>query len=501
MMALFAKGYSLFFVSLFEVGTPFVRMMILSRALSLRELGFASALGATYAGFEQITDFAIYRFVFSARREKYQEALASAHALSVLRGLVVGGLAVAASPFIAMALSLSDYWLDFALLGGVIMIRSLEHLAPRVAERDYRYGVQFKVNVVANGLALTALVGTLLFERTHVALLASLFAQMIGVVAASHALADTPYRLNFRSPLFVEAFRFGYPLMFNGMGLAASSQGDRFIVGAFLGLPALGIYAVATLATLVPMIMVGRLTGTVMLAALYNATRLADGVYEARVRLAARLVPLFCAVFALGVLTLMNVVVPAVFGRQFLLSRDAVALLAAGCFFRMTRGDPFTSMLMHTGRTHLLALANLSSASSLLFQLGFVLVYGSFESVLAGRLLGEITALAVILYVTRREFRSALRDWTLTMAYELTVLAGAAVLSFTTSVGERALTSLMALASCAILCALPVARLAPPLFRVAFPNQKLSWGLPKSMGDGAAVAPTVGDPNPPSPLA
>ena len=476
MMELFAKGYTLVLVSLTEFGTPFIRMMVLSHGLTLRELGFASALAATYSAFELMTDFAIYRFVFSAPRERYEEALASAHALSLLRGTVVGAIAVATAPLIAAGLSLRADWRDFALLGPVIFIHSLEHLAPRVAERDYRYGVQFKVSLFGNALGLAALVATLFVSPTHVALLAALYAQTIGQAAASHVLADTPYRLNFRSPLFAEAFRFGYPLMFNGFGLAASNQGDRFIVGSLLGLPALGVYAIATLATIVPMSMLSRIIGTVTLAALYNASHLTRGIYDARVKLAARLVPFVGVVYALGIVTLMNVVVPLVFGRQFVLSREAVALLGLGAFFRIVRGDPFTSMLLHEGRTRRLALANLASASALLFEIGLILALSSIESVLLGRLLGELAALAVVLMVTRDQFRIALRDYAIAISVGLSVLIGAIVLSLTTSVGEQALTSLAALLGCVAVYGLWAIRAAPRLFHAGFPNHSLSVG-------------------------
>jgi O-antigen/teichoic acid export membrane protein len=69
--------------------------------------------------------------------------------------------------------------------------------------------------------------------------------------------------MKFRSPYFIKAFHFGYPLMVNGIGLAAMSQGDRFVVGSLLGLPTLGIYAVMTLVTTVPLGMIMRVTGTV----------------------------------------------------------------------------------------------------------------------------------------------------------------------------------------------------------------------------------------------
>ena len=75
---------------------------------------------------------------------------------------------------------------------------------------------------------------------------------MVGLVVATRLFATTPYRWRFRTPLFARAFYFGYPLTFNGLGLAVSAQADRFLVGAMLGLPALGIYSVLMLVTAVP---------------------------------------------------------------------------------------------------------------------------------------------------------------------------------------------------------------------------------------------------------
>ena len=65
----------LFLVNAFDFGVPFIRMMMLSHFLDLRELGFASLLTAVYSSFELITDINISRFVISAPREKYEEAL------------------------------------------------------------------------------------------------------------------------------------------------------------------------------------------------------------------------------------------------------------------------------------------------------------------------------------------------------------------------------------------------------------------------------------------
>jgi O-antigen/teichoic acid export membrane protein len=475
-MGIFAKGYGLFLLSFIEGAVPFVRMLALSRFLPLRELGFASALSATHSVFELVTDFAIYRFVFSTPREEYEEALASAHGLSLLRGLTVALLVVVAAPAIAALLSLQSEWRDFAILGGVFVVRGFEHLGPRVSERDYRYDIQLKSTLIANGLGLIALVIALAAAPSHRAIIAALFGQATGQVGASHVLAETPYRIKFRSPQFARAFRFGYPLMFNGLGLAASGQGDRFVVGALLGLPALGVYAIAILVTTVPLAMIGRVTSTFVLAALYNASRRSDGAYPARVRLTARLIPLISASFALGILTLMNMVVPIVFGPQFTLSHAGLALLALATFVRLARGDPMTSMLLNEGRTRRLAIANLSSISALPLEIGVILLLGTLEAALLGRLLGEIVALAVVIYMTRAQLGQARRDQSLAMGVSLAILCGAIVLGAAAPIGVRPELSLVALVTGLTIFGVWTARFAPPLLRAGYPGENLFRG-------------------------
>jgi O-antigen/teichoic acid export membrane protein len=464
LLAIAKRSQSLALLSLAEYGTPFLRMIALSRVLALRELGFASALTATSASFGLLGDFAAHRFVLSAPREEYEEALAGAHALTFLRGIVIGALALASAPFIAAAFSLPTYWGSFALVGTVFFIGSLENLAPRIDERNYRYGVQLNVALVSNGLGLMALLIILALTRSHYAIIASLFAQATGQVVGSHLLAATPYRMNFRSRYFWQAFRFGFPLMVNGLGLAASSQGDRFIVGSLLGLPALGLYSVATLVALVPMSIFFRFAGTFTFAALYNAAHRTDGSYAARLKIAARLVPLASAVYALGIVTLLNIVMPLVFGSHFTLSMSSVRLLAFVAFFRVARIEPFTALLLHVSQTRRIAVANLASSSALLFEVALIMLFGTFESVIAGKL----AALAIVIYLTLGSFRPARRDFILALSVSGAILSIVVGLTYAIPVGTQLAPSALTLVACLALFAIWATHFAPPLLRAGF---------------------------------
>ena len=431
----------LLLVNLCYTGVPFIRMVLLSRFLDLRELGFAAVLTAVYSTSELVTDINISRFVLSAPRENYHEALAAAHALSALRGLLVGLAIVALSPIIAAAFSLGADWPSFAALGLISAFAGLEHLGPRIAERDYRYAPQLKVVTVASVISLAALFGGIFVFHNHLALVASLVGYMLGLAVASRIFADTPYRWRFRTPLFVRAFHFGYPLMFNGLGLAVSAQADRFLVGAMLGLPALGVYSVLTVATTIPVGVGVRIANSVTLAMLFNRAD-EPAAFQARLRLASRTIPLMAAGLGAGILAMINIVVPLVFGHKFVASQWMIVFLAFAAFFRMARCEPGTGILMIEGRTKRLALANLMVGGGLIFSAAFMVFAPTIEAATLGRCFGEVLGLAGMLYLTRSVMKAAIRDNLIALGLSAIVLSVGGLLVVFGSVGNTISASL-----------------------------------------------------------
>ena len=213
-------------------------------------------------------------------------------------------------------------------------------------------------------------------------------------------------------------------------------------------------------------------------------------LYLARVRLAARVDPLFYGIVGLGVLTLMNIVVPLVFGRNFILSREAIALLALGTFFRFARGEPVHGDAHEPGPD-----AQARCREPVLGQ--HVVIRGrgssSFDPAsrrcLSGRLLGELFATAVTLAVTREQFRAAFRDFAMGMGVALGVLGGAIVLTFTTPVGEKPLVSLAALLACVAIYAVWAVRLRFASFKQAFPAKLMLLAFPVRRFDRAKAGP------------
>ncbi len=338
-LQMISVGYPLFIISLLETAVPLVRMLFMSRLLPLNELGFATVLAATGGFVEVATDIGITRFIYSAKKSEFEPALAAAHALTILRGAGACAIVLFVAPIVAASMSLSNEWISFALLAPAPLLRSFEHLSPRVAERDYRYGAQLKLAAIAHGSSLAALVAVAAATHSHVAILASIYAASIATVVASHRLADEPYRVEFRSPLFMRGVKFAYPLMINGIGLATSQWADRFIVAAFFGLRTVAVYSIAVLATSVPISLISRVLGTTYLAKFYHAGKAGDGL-DHQVRLISLVVAIVAALYGGAVILLANPAIAIVFGSKFVIGNLAMLLLGLSAFVENCETGP-----------------------------------------------------------------------------------------------------------------------------------------------------------------
>jgi O-antigen/teichoic acid export membrane protein len=424
---LFRRTLPLFVDSAFSTVIPFIRTLILTHLLAPYEFGFASALAATFATFELITDIAITNFVFSSPRSVYSQAIAGAHAVSIMRGFCVACFVLLASKPVACTLATCGDWPSFAWLAFPTFILSFSHLEIRVkATRDYQYWPPAVALIASHGCGLLALfLVTYKFENQY-GYIAYWLAQAPVSVLASHLLASNRYSVNYRTPFVRKSLAFGLPLLLNGVGLAIMSQGDRWIVGSLLGLPSLGLYSLITLSAFVPLTALYKLMSPIQFAGLHNA-KVETGEYDARLKLYSRTVPAVAAFFAISIIALYDRLIPGIFGQRYTVSDSMIFLLAMIAYVRIIRTDPQTSLLFNAQDTHKLAIAGQAPFIGLLLTAGLVIIHPTLETVLVGGLVGEIAGLCAIGYVVGRLFRSALYDHVFSALAMFAVVVGAGV--------------------------------------------------------------------------
>jgi O-antigen/teichoic acid export membrane protein len=399
-LAAISKAGALAVLGATEIGVPFVRMIVLTRILGAYEFGFAAALTATYGAVEQITDTSLYRFVLATSRDRYEEALATAHGIALVRGVLVAMLILALSYPFGCGMVSCEEWSGFAWLAPLPLIKSLENLEVRVYERDYHYKPQLAASIISHGCGIAAMLVVGTQTGTHHALLAYLLVQACINVAMTHLL---------RGPLTAQALRYSLPLIVNGMGNAIMTQGDRLLVGGMLGLQTLGLYAVVILTSYVPTSGLFRLLGPIQLAGLVNAAT-QPSVYAARLRLYARAVPIIASIYALGWEVLAKSFLPAIFGSRFVASDLTILLIGLIVYLRICRTEPATSLLLQTRGTGQLAIANQIPMLGLALGASFMYLQPQLESLLVGMTIGELIAFGTALFIVRSRLGFAWRD-------------------------------------------------------------------------------------------
>lgn len=435
-LAIQLRAVPLFMQSAFEIVIPFGRTFILTHLLAPYEFGFASALAATFATFEQITDIALTNFVFTSPRSVYSDAIAAAHAVSITRGLCVGLLIFLASKPVACTLASCGDWLSFAWLAPATIINSFANLEIRVsASRDYRYWPTLAASVASHGSGLVAMFLITYKYENHYGYVAYLLVQVTTYVIMTYLLASHRYRINYRSPLLRSSLAFGLPLLMNGVGLAIMSQGDRWIVGSLLGLPTLGLYSLITLAAFVPLSGLFKITNPIQFAGLHNA-KIETGQYDARLKLYTRAVPVLAALFALSLIAFYGELLPTIFGSRYSISEFMVFLLALIVYIRIIRTDPQTSLLFNAQNTRKLAIVGQAPFIGLAATAALVLSHPTLELALIGGLIGEISGLCAAGFVVRGLMRSALYDHVFSTTAMLAIVTAAGILLLSTPIGD-----------------------------------------------------------------
>jgi O-antigen/teichoic acid export membrane protein len=422
------KAVPLFLTNAFEIAVPFIRTLIFTHLLTPYEFGFTSALAATFATYSQITDIGISSFVFSSPRAVYAEVIAGAHAVAIVRGFSVTLLILLFSKPVSCTFGACGDWASFASLAPIMLVNSFEHFEIRVATfRDYRYWPPLLASFVSHGSGLIALFLITYFFRNYYGFIAYLLVQSFAYVLASHRMARGPYELNYKTPYVRKAVTFGLPLLFSAIGLAIMSQGDRWIVGSFMGLPFLGLYAVVTLAAYVPIIGLIKMIGPVAFAGLHNADA-QSGQFSARLQLYCRVIPILATTYALAIIGLYPILVPAVFGHRFAISNEAIFLLALIAFLRIVRSEPQTSLLFTKQRTRTLAIVGQAPFIGLLATALFAIARPSLEFILIGTLIGEVAALCAIGIASRSLLKSAIFDHLFSILAMLLIILAASAL-------------------------------------------------------------------------
>ena len=213
----------------------FVRLIILSRLLSKEEFGIAVAITVMLGVAGLVTDVSLDKFALVESETNNSDALAAAHLLSIIRGILIGVILAVGAPLIAASFGVAQSSRSFALAAAVPLVASAAHLGIKTVQRNYDYTPEALTIVFSSVISIACLVVSVHILGDHRAILVTYLGEAVAYVIASHALAPGPYRLTAHRKMLIKALLFGAPLTINGVGLALLAQFDRVLVGYWLG--------------------------------------------------------------------------------------------------------------------------------------------------------------------------------------------------------------------------------------------------------------------------
>ena len=395
-------------LSIGQIGSSacsFIRNIVVARVLSVEEFGIAATFAMTLSIVEMSSQLALDKYLIQHENGAKENYLANAHAMSILRGILLSVILFLASWPIAALFDLKDILWAFQILSISPLVRGFMHLDYAVEQREF--GVkQLTLNELIPQILSTILLWPLLLVfADYRAMLFSLLGLGVFSVIVSHWQARRRFELRFERKIQLEILAFGWPLMINGLLMFGIFQGDRVLVGSGYGIEALGLYSAAFGLLMLPSLILHRIYNAYALPALSNAK--ADIERFICVSFVAVVVGVIAAVL-MGVASLMfgEAVLVLVYGQKYSSAAPLLMWLAIMQAIRVSR-IPASTIAMSQGDTRNEMYSNLMRSCAIILGLGAIgMGYPVLYIALAG-VVGELCAAALSYYLSRQYFLKA----------------------------------------------------------------------------------------------
>lgn len=379
----------------------FVRSILIARLLSTHDVGIGATFALTVALLDMMSNTSVDKQLVQARDGDEPRFQAAAHAVLSLRGLLGGAALVLLAWPTAMLFGIPDAWWAFACLAWIPVLKGLSHLDTVRVQREFRFAPGVWAELIPQIVVTLTATPLLLWLGDYTALLWLTVLQSACALAGTHLLARRSYRWRFDPALTRRMLGFGWPLLVNGLLLWGIMQGDRLLVGSAYGLSTLGVYSVVFTLTLMPTLVLARISSAVMLPVMARVSTL-RGEFARRYQACSSGLALAAGGVAVLFIACGDPLVRLIYGEAYAGMGAVIAWLAAMQAIRLLRSAPSTAA-MSLGDTRNMMLANVVRSCALLAAVPLALMRVDLAWLAAAAFGGEVLAYAsAVLRLSRR---------------------------------------------------------------------------------------------------
>ena len=372
----------------------FARNALLGHWLAKGDFGIAATITLMLQLIEMTTDLGADRLIIQAKDGDDPRLAAAAHTMLVVRGAMTAlALFLCAGPITAFFGIEQARW-AFELVALAPLLRGFMHLDPRRAQRRLDNRPLLIVEVVPQAAALILTLPAILLSDGYGAIVWISLAQAALSVAASHWMAERRYELASHGGDLGRIFSFGWPILLSALPLVAVYQGDRILIGKFLGMEALAGYTAAFMITMIPGLFAAKIAHALVLPTLSEVQERKEA-FTSRYTALCELFSTGAAFFVAAYIVAGGTALPVVFGPNYAGQSAIVSWLAVMWALRMIQTVPGMA-LMARGDTKPFLVAGLIRATALFPALAAAFMGYGLATIAAMGVAGELASLVYV---------------------------------------------------------------------------------------------------------
>lgn len=390
-----------------------VRNVLIARLVSVEDFGIAVTLATVVALVEMASGLGVDRLLVQARDGDSPVLQSTVHALEICRGMIgAATLVVLANP-IAHFFGIPHAAWAYQAMALVPLMRGLAHLDIFRLQRQMRFLPRVSVELVPQFISAVSAVPAALYMGDYRAMLFTLILQQLIYTTTSHLIAERLYRVSWDKLVLRRVLLFGWPILLNGAIMFAIFQGDRIIVGGFIGMNELGWFSAAFSLTLMPSMVIAKTLQSFFLPQI-SPYKLNDRnflrTYNVIMQASILSVTLFAIIFALAG--------PYIFSKLYGLNYEAglsvLIWLTIMQALRIAKSGPVIVALSR-GQTINLLVANIARIAMFPPALLFIIYGGDVISVVIFGIMGESLAFLISIVMLRRILSSPLKGLSISL--------------------------------------------------------------------------------------
>lgn len=368
----------------------FMRSVVLARLLGPEQMGLAAIIILSAQFFDQVTDTANDKFLVQDRFGDRPDSLQLIHLVAIAKGILVALFLILLAEPIARFTAAPATAGALAVLAIVPFLNGFTNYDFRIAQRHHKFRPEAIIMVASEMCGLVATVIAAFIVRDFTAVLYGLAVRALAGVIASQWVASNPYRPGYSSERARALWRFGAPLLVNGLLIFVSTQSDRVIISRSLGMADLGRYTVILLLGWYPSITLMRFIAAIFLPLIAGARDAPSEMRRNSDRLDSCTV-LLAVYIGVGFAFVVPSLLPIIFGSKFASTTMLVTLLGQVVLWRTLKIGPATAAVA-TAHTRIVTINNVLRLSGIAAAVAAYRYVGGLRGIAAGLILGEVIA-------------------------------------------------------------------------------------------------------------